>query len=394
MKKIIFIPTYIYLSTPILEKLVDKFKNYETIYLDTEDEYNNNKNSQEFRKKFTKVIDFSHYFSYENNLIKLIKMIKLQYKIKKFLEEEKPSVIITTSDLSFSVRIIKKFFPDIKIIIVQSALFTNNTFPISKFQKIKYFIFNKICNLPIVQRQNHFANEYRDTYILLWGEYFKKFLSEEHQKEKIKIIGDITLDKFPIDKNNKLKKEILVKNNFSLNSNIITVCTGAYGNLVSKKLLNNLYEIYFEIIERCNDTFFIIKPHPREKNNILINKVSNFKNVIISNENLYEIFQYTDIHISSFSRTALEALASNIPIVTINPNNQIGLEDFFNNELDEKAINLEEAIEKIDNILVKKGDFFNLREKYIKKMFYKLDGSANKRAVEEIEKILLETEDG
>ena len=129
----------------------------------------------------------------------------------------------------------------------------------------------------------------------------------------------------------KLKEEILIGYNFNLNSKIVAICTGAFAGIASKEIVDKLYEMYLDLILRKKDIFFILKPHPRENRNKLTSFIEemNPKNALITDRHLHEIFSYIDIHISSFSRTALEALASNIPILSVNPNNKIELEDFF-----------------------------------------------------------------
>ena len=390
MKKILFIPTYTYLSSPIFSNLLTQLEGYERIYLDVEEEFPSPKTTQNFKKQFDRVISLN--IKYENkiffsNIEKLLKMNNFKNRLRKIIKEESPSVVVTTSDLSLSVRVIKKYFSNIPIVIIQSAMIANTGLERSYKQYFEYIIFNKIFSLPFIRKQNYFANEYNDMFILLWGEYFKQMI---YKNQHIKLIGDITFDKFPIKKILDSKKKLSKEYDFDINCNIVTICTSAFSGLIMKSTEEKLYKIYKDFILKREDLFFIIKPHPREKENRLTKFIEKggVKNVIISDNHLHELFEYTDIHISSFSRTALEALASEIPILSINPNNEIQLEDFFNNEINEQVRNLDEMIFKIDALLRSTDEFMRLREVYIEKMLYKLDGKATERAVGIIKKEL------
>lgn len=392
MKKILFIPTYTYLSSPIFSNLLEKLNEYENIYLDVEEQFDSEKTSREFKDKFTQVIkiesigDKKSFFS---KIINIFEIIKFKNELICFLKKEKPSIIITTSDLSLSVRVIKKYLPYTPIVVIQSAMISNIGLNRTFKHYLKYIIFNKVLSLPIIRKQNYFGHEYNNNILLLWGDYFKKLVDNNNT---IKSIGDITFDNFPIKKSLELKKELLLKYNFKEETKIITICTSAFSGIIDSNVEKKLYDIYKNIIIIKKELFFIIKPHPRNNGKELEDIFTPLKadNFIILNNHLHTLFQYTDIHISSFSRTALEALASNIPILSINPDNEIKLEDFFNNEIDEKVRSIDEMIIKIDALLDSTDKFFDLRDIYIDKMLYRLDGGATQRAVdiikEEIEK--------
>ena len=79
MKKILFIPTYTYLSSPIFSNLLEKLNEYENIYLDVEEQFDSEKTSREFKDKFTQVIkiesigDKKSFFSKIINIFEIIK---------------------------------------------------------------------------------------------------------------------------------------------------------------------------------------------------------------------------------------------------------------------------------------------------------------------------------
>jgi hypothetical protein len=367
-------------------------QDYNSIYLDIEDQYMCAKTSMEFQSQFNEVSKIT----LDSDAISFLSKIKKFFKINKFIKELivfikdiKPSIIITTSDMTLTIRVIKRYFPNILIIVIQSAGITNKNIPRRLIQKIEYIFFNKILQIPIISNQNYFGNECNDMIVLLWGEYFKNILVSHTNRYTI---GNIVYDNFPIKKDTIKKEEILLDNNFDINSKIIVLCTTPLmAGLLKKEYSIYINKIYTELIVNRPNIFFIIKPHPRNNTQELKDYFLSLdvNNVIIYDKGLHSLFAFTDIHISSFSITSLEAVASDIPIISINPNNEIPLQDFLNNELDEKVINLNELIEKVDKLLLDSSKFIKLKHKFVFKKLYKLDGEATQRAVDIItEKIL------
>ncbi len=382
MKKILFIPTYTYLSSPIFSNLLPELKEFETIYLDVEDQYQCERTSSQFKSQFSKSIEFylnANGVTSIAKVMKFFKMIRYKNKLKKLIMLEGLSAIITTSDLTFSIRIIKSYFPNIPVFVIQPALFLNKGVPRKYSQRITYILFNKILRIPIVSRQNYFGQEYEDFFLLLWGEYFQQMIKTNTNK---RIIGDITLDNFPIKKDADAKRKLLVKHAYYVDAKIVTICTNAFESLVKKESVDKLYEIYQDLIFEYKDLFFIIKPHPRNNRKALRNifESSKAKNCVVLDTDLHELFKYTDIHISSFSRTAIEAIASGIPVISVNPNNEILLQDFLNNQLNEQVTTSQEMHMKIEDILKNKDDYLLRGREYIQSRLYKLDGNAAKRA--------------
>lgn len=381
MKKILFIPTYTYLSSPIFTNLLPELKEFETTYLDVEDQYQSKKTSTQFKSQFTKVIELhmnAGNRTFFDKILKFVKMLKYKSRFKKLIEEEHPSVVVTTGDLTFSVRILKMYFPDIPLIVIQSALFTDKGITRKTFQNISYLLFNKIMRLPIVSRQNYFGQEFDDACILLWGDYFYKMLPNN---KNIYLVGDITFDNFPIKKESRVKKDFLSSANMPLDTKVVVICTSVLESLTSKETVDSLHKIYTNLIKKRKDLFFIIKPHPRNNTKELRNIFESLavNNCMVLDTDLHKLFKYTDMHISSFSRTAIEAVASNIPVVSVNPNNEILLQDFLGNELNEKVTNSEEMYGKIEDIIQNRDSYLLLGKRYIENRLYKLDGKAAKK---------------
>ena len=387
MKKILFIPTYTYLSSPIFTNLLPALKEYETIYLDVEDQYHCEKSSDQFKNQFSRSIHLhmnAENITFVAKIMKFFKMVRYKSRLEKLIKEEAPSAIVTTGDLTVSTRILKTYFSDIPLVVIQPALFAVKGISRKYSQQIIYNVFNKILRMPIMRKQNYFGQEYKDIILLVWGKHFEKMLPNN---KNIHIVGDISFDTFPIEKSIKEKKIFLAKYGYKETTNVIVICT-TVENIAEKSIVDNIYDVYKNLIITRQDLFFIIKPHPRNDTKELRDIFISLRvdNCVVVNTNLHELFKYTDVHISSFSRTAIEAVASNIPVIAVNPDNEIHLPDFLNNELNEKVTNFQEMHDKIDDILNNKDDYLALGEQYIENKLYKLDGNAAQRAADIIKR--------
>ncbi len=393
MKKILFIPTYTYLSSPIFTRLLSVLDEFKTIYLDIEDQFDSQYTSEKFKGLFDKSITLhlSKKFAFLGFFGKIIDTVIFKQHLIHLIAKEAPDIILTTSDMTLSIRIIKQSYPQIPIVIIQPALIQPALSLSRKEQfkhNIKYFFFNKLLKTPIVRRQRIYGLEYEDTYLLVWGKYFKNMLRRE---KNVYIIGDITLDNYPIRRQRSLKKEYLKRYGLSEDCPIILICTGAFKGLIDKNIERELYTNYIEWIQDRHDLFFMVKPHPREKNNLLTAFIAEKKpkNAQISEELLPKSFQYIDIHVSSFSRTSIEALASRIPTISFNPNNQVQLNNFFSRVLDITVSNIVELNGRVDIYLNDQKIFFIHKEKDIENLLYRLDGNAAMRAKRVIKQEIL-----
>lgn len=387
MKRILFIPTYTYLSSPIFSNLLSKLDKFETIYLDVEDQYHCERTSYQFKNQFSTSIKLplnTNNGTFLAKVMKFLSMMKYKNRLKEIINIESPSAIVTTGDLAFNIRIVKKYFPDIPVFVIQAGVSSNKGISRKYTQKIIYVLFNKVFKIPLVNKQNYFGNEYEDTFLLLWGEYFKDMINNNRNTH---IVGDISFDNFPIKKNIEEKKSFLTKYHYARMANIVVICT-TVKKIAVVEVLDNMYEIYKNLIIKRKDLFFIIKPHPRNDTEELRDIFESLQvdNCAVLNTNLHELFKYTDIHISSFSGTALEAIASNIPVISVNPDNEINLQDFLNNELNEKVTNTQEMFDKIDDIIKNRDNYLALGKQYIENKLYKLDGNATQRAADIIKR--------
>jgi len=147
---------------------------------------------------------------------------------------------------------------------------------------------------------------------LVYGNYYKKILSEisSYPKEKIRIIGNPTY--FDFDKTKKFldKKIILNKNNFEDKKIVLVPLSMRFfylKNNPDRILLNTLYEGFKE----QDDIIILIRPHPGDKfdQKILTNFYpgNNFK---ISKNTLFEDIFVSDIVVI----LPISSVSSEVPI--------------------------------------------------------------------------------
>lgn len=162
-------------------------------------------------------------------------------------------------------------------------------------------------------------------YTLLFGEYTKNLLvSCGYPPEKLIVFGNpafFKLDKSILSLNpTKYKKKYGIKNN----THIILFTTGklqrAYASHGKYDYDEKILESLLDKFSNDENFFIIIKPHPTETNTKVYKEIMNRfspKNVIIENDNLFELINLSSIVISVFSTTMLDSLCFKKNIIRV-----------------------------------------------------------------------------
>lgn len=299
-----------------------------------------------------------------------------------YLYKINPDAIISGSDLSVSDKVMFSWCKKKKIpfIILQPSFI--NSFPEKSglIKMIKYVIINRILGLPVFRKYNLYGSESQKSYLFLWSKYF---IINPKRKNTI-ILGNPAFDN--LFKSFSHKREI---------KNTILICTENLPvKIFGKDMLYNINKIILKAIISKPDIKFYIKVHPREsiekyKKQFPKNKFPNVN--VVKDQDLYELFNLSDIQISVASFTSFEAAAKGLPIITIRPDNKMKVFDHFKKEIDIRVNNAEQIVEAINLIYSKKywNLFLDKREKYFKKILYSTDGQSSKRVASAIRKLLL-----
>jgi hypothetical protein len=395
-KTIVFLPTYDYLSEKLFLSFINKLDEFNTIYI-------NNDEFQLIKKNKNIAYNFSYYlevrggysFKKNKNILKKLKKIfienkALQTKLLKNIKDINPDLVITTSDMSIAFKGIKKYCDknNIPTILIQPSFFdyeeTNKKDIKSKLRKLINIF------LDIYPKQILWGNEDKNTILFLWGNFFKNYYNKE---KDIRIVGNPIYDNYN-DKCLSTRDKDNLRSNLKIMSNkkVVTICTEAFGGLISKEDTNMLFKFYSEIINTNQNFFFIIKLHPRDSIkdiNLRLNiNLSNY--VLIGNEySLLDIFYITDIQVSVASASSLEAILLNIPVILINPNNSININNFFNNSVELRAHDIIEFNKCLDMVssVTWSNKFALNRDKFLSVYLNSL-GSASSNIKKEIKRIL------
>lgn len=416
LDRVVYIPTYYYLSHPIFFNLAQGSKGqFTNIYFNTLDPCFSRYNEDGIKKE--EIIKyFDEYFEiqppvwngenkrgfdkYKSLLEFIFRYRKFTAKLEKCLERLDPAAVVTTSDLGGYVNrscnswCEKKGIP---FIIIQPApaadVIENRGLRTQAKLKLRYLIFNRVLEVPLFQRQAVYGNERKENYLFLNGNYYLNGYRGREIEKNISIVGNPAVD--PILGNTFPKADLreLGLEKAKDYSAIITICTEGLDGIIDERHIDELNKSYMFAVEQNPDLFFVIKVHPRES---VETYVDSFKGLssdnyrILKDINLYQLFTVTDVQISVASTTSLEALVFGIPIVIANPGNNIKLKEVFNGEIELKAESREELSKNIRRSLTEeyRKDFRSKREKYIISRYGYLDGNSSRRVIEKIKEIM------
>ncbi len=402
-KKIVFIPTYYYLSNSLFFNIIEKISDYEKVYFNTKDPA-----SRKYNKKGIKKEEILKYFDIycevdkgigykdnkNNRLQYLFKFKNYVKKIQEILDDIKPVIIITTAAMSYSARASNQWANknNIPVIIIQPCFldFENKTYSLR--QQIKYLLFNKVLNIPLCRRQTYFGNEDKNNYLFLWSEYFKQYYKDRSIYNNIYITGNPVFDKYftTYKKENDSYCKML---NIPSNKNIVVFCTQNIGSVLNEDNFAKIIELLKKTIIDNKECFFVIKVHPSEeikKYNIVFKEIRQGNYKIIKDINLHALYKIADVQISFSSYSSFEAVVLGVPIILIDPDNKYKFIDDFDNEIELRASTSEELNNQLKKCLKEeyKNEFKFKRKKYLKSRLTYLDGKCGERVANKIEEII------
>jgi hypothetical protein len=234
--------------------------------------------------------------------------IHLVHKLEEYLKEIHPKVIVQVYETGTYAKVFeivgKKL--GIKTMGIQHGLIPTD-YPDYLFKEIR-------------DKKNPLGNPIPDV-TLVFGEYYKKILTEigRYPKEKIVIFGNSTYFNFEKIKQMLDKKTILEKNNLE-NKKIILFPLSMrfyyFGNSPDRILLDAL----FQNLKNKDDVIVLIRPHPGDKfDQETLSKFYPSKNFIISKNSLFEDIFVTDmVVILPISSVSSEVPIFEKPLILVN----------------------------------------------------------------------------
>jgi hypothetical protein len=388
MKRLVFIPTYSYLSHPIFFSIARCAQRFHTVYFNTKDPLfavsNREISPEEMVSHFDEYCEAAFVPRKKRKSI-LLHHLEVQSALEDQLSTLEPDVIITTSDMGGYLNRMCNMWAEkkgIPFIVIQPSFIPLERVGKTLKENLFYFAFNNILGIPLCTRQKVFGNERPSNYLFLWGEYFKNFYRGLEIEKNIRITGNPAFDSiFQNEAGTDLGVSI------PEGTPVITICTQPLDVLLSEKVFKKVNDFFKTLIEENPDLFFVVKVHPREDTK-KYDCFNTSNSIILRDVPFHAVLRRTHVQVSVSSYTSFEAAVSKVPIVLIDPN--IQLFDYFNNE-----IGLVAATKEMTTDLVRKclspayqDVFAAQREQYLKPRLGALDGRSGERVIRMVEEIL------
>jgi len=382
---ILFSGNTLYLSLPQYFAIAPELQEFTLVLL-----HINEINFSPYDKKFIDKKKFSKYFDYFFELTPFNSVQKktskyymnLRNYIFNYLAKINPAAVISCGDMDLMGRMLSAWCIKNKkpYIIIQPCFID---IPIRDHRGLKrmayYFIFNKILQIPRYRKQEkYFGNESQKTHLFLWSKYF----IEDTKRKNISIVGNLVFD--PLFKKFSSKRKI---------KNAVLICTQPLEILFNSENIEHINKIYHKAISDNPQLTFYIKIHPRESIEKYKEKFSieKYPNVILTQEHgLYDLFEKSDVQISTSSYTTFEAAAFGIPVITISPFEKPVFMDHYRGEIEIRVTDINEISNSIEKALSDDywEQFLGRREKYFSKMVYSTDGNSSERAADVIRNLI------
>ena len=404
--KIVFIPTYWYLSNPVFFSVVKEFRErFHTVYFNTKDPVFSRHSETNIKKEEVleyfdeyEEIDESPFSSKSRGVLSMMRCFRDQKpRLERQLKKLAPDAIVSTSDSSGYINRFCNIWAEkekIPYIVIQPSFIKVKREKNPLKERIGYLLFNVLLDMPFCRKQKVFGNERSDNYLFVWGEFFKNFYKGLEVEKHTYVTGNPAFDRIL-----KTASNAHIPENIGIDiphgKPIVTICTQPLETLICKKACGRVNDFYISAISENPQLFFVVKVHPREdiqKYNNILSGVGGNNYIVTKDVNLYDLFKVTDLQMSVSSFTTFEAVVFGIPVVVINPDNLVTLPDNFNGEVELKAA----LVDELNNCLAKglsdeyRQVFKIKRKKYLESRIGYLDDKSSKRAAKKIEDIIRE----
>ncbi|MBN1133412.1 MAG: UDP-N-acetylglucosamine 2-epimerase [Methanosarcinaceae archaeon] len=242
--------------------------------------------------------------------------------------------------------------------------------------------------------EHPFSGDMPATKIAASGDYTKNVLLKYGEDPtKIILTGqpkyDLLYDK-KLNFNDNIYRQLSIKRD--LDVIVLTTQPHPIENMMK------LYRCVIGTMKNMTDKQLVIKLHPAEvlsTRKKIIDKICtefNVENVKITKEaNLYEILNISNVILTEFSTTALEAMILDKPVITINLTGESDRMPYAKSGAAIGVYDEQELLPAIESVLYDKNvrkELSKNREKFVYEQTYKQDGNASMRVVKLINQML------
>jgi hypothetical protein len=402
-RKIVFIPTYDYLSDALFCAVAPLLGEYNTVYCNTRElidwdlETGGKKKGEILRglDEYREVAGFPK----KQKLSKLFSYPAFNKNLRRLLSELEPAAVVTTSDMSASSKFAAAWAKEREtpFIVLQPSFFDSGAFSdVSSISyRLKYLLFNRVLSIPLAPEQKQWGNESSNSRLLLWGDYFKELFRGLSVYERISVTGNPLYDDYFTAHRNKeeVDDETYAEYELPEGRRIVAICTEGMTPPEYREARARLNSIYLETVKKRKDLFFVIKLHPRD---LLTDYENVFNDLACSNFTLVKdiqlkkLYRVSSVQVSVCSVSSFEAVVAGVPIILVNPDDMIAFDDFFQNKIELRAKDVAEFERCIDRSLTEdyRQEFEKKRARYLEEMIGGTEGKAAERTAEAILEII------
>jgi hypothetical protein len=273
------------------------------------------------KRLFTKSTHF--FIKYPKSIYKILNVYNIY--IKKVIETVKkvsPDIIITSSDMTLSYRIIKKYFPNIELVVLQPCFLDFREREVRKLnfsKKVANFILGGV----LFPKQAYFGLEDTDNKLLLFEDKFTEFY--KNKRTNTYRVYNPYFTELHQNISTIARKKNYLKNlnkNINIEKPIVIIFIMDYSLIHGKEIQKYTETTYKKVIDYFKDDFnFFIKDHPRYSATEFLEEVQSYERVFCLNDELTydELLSIGDINISINSNASLESLITGMPTINFLP---------------------------------------------------------------------------
>lgn len=333
MKRIVFIPSLLYLSNNLYASINKHLPEVEKIYFDFNYQLNSRyshdyqKEIENIRDDFNKIVFFEDQPSY--NILPLSNkydLMKYYFKKSKFnlnviqeLKSIKPDLFVLASDKTDAFNLIRHYFNSTPALVIQQAFLSKTKEEKASLKvKIHYSILEKLFRYPTLPTTPWFKNGNNE------GNLFKAFWSPfwafdgNYDKNKIFFTGNGTIDEDINIGNIRLQSN----SNYKLEQPRIVYFSQPINQRFGLGNQNKINQLVKEFLNDLSSFDLIIKVHPREDiqfYNDFFQEVYPSKIQIIKDINNSFLLKERDLVITGCSTLVVKSIAMGVPVILMNP---------------------------------------------------------------------------
>jgi len=227
----------------------------------------------------------------------------------------------------------------------------------------------------------------------VWGEHYKKLLvAGGYPAETIEITGSPKYDEMVDIKKNQDKEAVLREYNIDNRGRKIILWTTQCLGLVDEENIRNFEAV--KAVANSLDALILIKQHPREAtkyDEMIARYLLPHPNIQVLPKNAHtlSIINISDIVITKFSTTAIEALAFDKNLIIMNlSTSEPDKVNYVKDGVALGAYNSQQLIDSVKQFMKNKNCLRDRREGYVENLLYKMDGNASERIAAAINQLL------